>query len=156
MSDVTKGQPTSREVVTFHVGDQEFCVDIRNVREIRGWSPVTTLPHSPEFIMGVLNLRGIVVPIIDVSARLGLGPTTPCPRHVIIIAEMAGRTAGFLVSAVSKMLELDETAIQPLPEASRPAQEGGFTQGLIATPDGMLRLLDLSTLFPHAQERLAS
>lgn len=156
MSDVTNAQPTKREVVTFHVGEQEFCVDIRNVREIRGWSPVTTLPHSPDFIMGVLNLRGIVVPIIDVSARLGLGTTTPCPRHVIIIAEMDGRTAGFMVSAVSKMLELDETSIQPLPEVSRAAHEGSFTQGLIATPEGMLRLLDLSTLFPHSQERLAS
>ncbi|MCQ3971320.1 chemotaxis protein CheW, partial [Klebsiella pneumoniae] len=74
-----------RELIAFRIGDQEFCVDIRSVREIRGWAPATPLPQSPAYVRGVLNLRGAVLPIIDLSSRLGLGTAEPSARHVIIV-----------------------------------------------------------------------
>ena len=65
------------EYITFRSGAQEFCTEITSVREIRGWTPVTTLPHTPGFVRGVINLRGAVLPIIDLSERLGFAPTEP-------------------------------------------------------------------------------
>lgn len=87
-----------RELVTFRIGEQDFSMDIMLVREIRGWSEATVLPYAPRYVLGVINLRGAVVPIIDLAARLGLPPTEPGPRHVIIIVVDGTRLTGFLVS----------------------------------------------------------
>ncbi|WP_341871935.1 chemotaxis protein CheW [Roseivivax halodurans] len=84
-TDETTGR-SARELVSFAIGDQDFCMDIMLVREIRGWTNVTMLPHAPSFILGVINLRGAVVPIVDLASRLGLTPLEPTQRHVIIIA----------------------------------------------------------------------
>lgn len=78
-----------RELISFRIGAQEFCVDIMAVREIRGWTPATPLPHSPAYVRGVINLRGAVLPIVDLAERLGLPPSTPTQRHVIIVAQVA-------------------------------------------------------------------
>ena len=67
----------SRELIAFRIGGQEFCVNIMSVREIRGWTPATPLPHSPHYVMGVINLRGAVLPIMDLSLRLGMKPAEP-------------------------------------------------------------------------------
>ena len=75
-----------RELIAFRVGDQEFCVNIMSVREIRGWTPATAMPHSPSYMKGVINLRGAVLPIIDLSARLGMKAAEPTARHVIFEA----------------------------------------------------------------------
>ena len=92
--NLTKG---GRELIAFRIGDQEFCVDIMSVREIRGWTPATPMPHSPSYMLGVINLRGVVLPIIDLSARLGMGMTQPSVRHVIIVAQMGEKILGLLV-----------------------------------------------------------
>lgn len=147
MTATAENLPPGREVVSFLVGGQEFCIDIGQVREIRGWAPVTTLPHAQDFVLGVMNLRGAVVPTYDLSARLGLGPNPPGPRHVVIIVALGDRLAGLLVSAVSRMQEVEDGAIQPFPQIGQP--EGGrFVAGLIPTDEGMLRLIDLEQLLP--------
>src|SRR5258708_26769291 len=76
------------ELMAFRIGAQEFCIDIVSVREIRGWTPATALPHSPGFVRGVINLRGAVLPIVDLAARLGLESVHPTSRHVIIVAQV--------------------------------------------------------------------
>ena len=91
----------NREYITFRIGTQYFCVDIMSVREIRGWTPATALPHAPGFIRGVINLRGIVLPIVDLAERLGLIPAMPTARHVIIVLQTARQIIGLLVDAVS-------------------------------------------------------
>ena len=101
VKNLTQG---SRELIAFRIGDQEFCVNIMSVREIRGWTPATPMPHSPSYMKGVLNLRGAVLPIIDLSARLGMRPTEPSPRHVIIVAQVNRKVVGLLVEAVSDIL----------------------------------------------------
>lgn len=148
MTSTGENPSLGREVVTFQIGPQEFCISIGDVREIRGWAPVTTLPHAPDFVLGVMNLRGAVVPIYDLSARLGLGPNAPGPRHVVIITALGDRLAGLLVSAVSRMQEVENADIQPFPSLG-PAIGSGFVAGLIPTEVGLLRLLDLAQVLPE-------
>src|SRR5690348_13056127 len=106
------------ELISFRVGAQEFCVDIMDVREIRGWTLATPLPHSPDFVRGVINLRGAVLPIVDLSARLGLGAADPSARSVIIVTRIGERTVGLLVDAVSDILTVTEETIQPTPDVA--------------------------------------
>src|SRR4051794_27772643 len=106
------------ELISFRVGSQEFCVDIMDVREIRGWTLATPLPHSPDFVRGVINLRGAVLPIVDLSARLGLGITETTARSVIIVTRMGERTVGLLVDAVSDILTATQDVIQPTPDVA--------------------------------------
>lgn len=143
-------QGETRELVAFRIGPQEFCLDIRMVREIRSWTPATILPHAPHYVLGVINLRGSVVPIIHLAERLALGTPEPDARHVIIIAVIETQVIGILVDAVSDIMTVPETAIQPTPHvASEPAQ--AFVRGVIAVGDRMLRLIDLAAVFPPAR-----
>ena len=94
---------TDRELIAFRIGEQEFCVDIMGVRGIRGWTPATPLPRSPAYMKGVINLRGTVLPIIDLGARFGLqtGEPTELRGGVVMIVETeAGQRAGLLVDAI--------------------------------------------------------
>lgn len=139
-----------REIVSFRVASQDFCIDIGLVREIRGWTPTTVLPHAPEYVTGVMNLRGAVLPVVDLSARLGLGPTEPSPRHVIIIVMIDSMTAGLLVDAVSDILSVNDEDIKPTPEVSAgPAKT--LVDGVLAIEDRLIRLIDLDRLFPDRQ-----
>ena len=85
---------------------QEFCIDIMSVREIRGWTPATALPHAPAYVRGVINLRGSVLPIVDLAERLGFPPTDASARQVIIVVQVGAQIVGLLVDAVSDILTL--------------------------------------------------
>ena len=143
-----------REMVSFHVGEQAFCVDIGGVREIRGWAPVTPLPNAPDYVRGVINLRGMVLPVVDLAARLGLGTTQPTARSVIIVANISGRVAGLLVDAVSDILTVTNDLVQPTPDVGCD-QETAFVIGLIAMEDRMISLVSLDKMLPE-QELLAA
>lgn len=136
-----------RELVTFRVGKQDFCIDIMLVREIRGWTPATVLPHSPSYVLGVINLRGSVVPIVDLSARLGLSPSEPDDRHVVVIAVIDTQTIGFLVSAVSDIIGIDASEVQPTPEVTSETTRA-FIEGVIVEDERMLRVIDIQTVLP--------
>ena len=84
MTYAVKNLTHGRELIAFRIGDQEFCVNIMSVREIRGWTPATPMPHAPSYVLGVINLRGAVLPIVDMALRLGMKPAEPTVRHVII------------------------------------------------------------------------
>lgn len=134
-----------REIVSFRVKGQDFCIDIGHVREIRGWSPTTTLPHAPDYVKGVMNLRGNVIPVIDLSLRLGLGATEPTERHVIVITTLGEATSGFLVEAVSDIVSMPANELKPTPEvASSSARE--FVEGVFAEAGGLVRLVDLQKI----------
>lgn len=143
------------DVIAFRLADQDFCIDIGLVREIRGWSPTTVLPHAPEYVRGVINLRGSVVTVVDLSARFGFGLTEPSHRHVVIIAMHGGRVVGLLADLVSDIVTLHDDTIQPVPDlASDPAQE--FVSGIITFEDGrILRKIDLEQLLPQKQVSMA-
>jgi purine-binding chemotaxis protein CheW len=131
-----------RELIAFRIGDQEFCVDIMQVREIRGWTTATPLPRTPTFMKGVINLRGAVLPIVDLGARLGLQTTDPTARHVIMVINQGLRTLGLLVDAVSDIIEVTEDMVQPTPDVACD-QVKAFVKGLFAVEGRMISLITL-------------
>ena len=140
-------QSADQEVVAFRVADQDFCFDIMSVREIRGWTETTTLPHAQTYVKGVINLRGSVVPVVDLSERLGFGPTDPCARHVIIITVVNGQTIGLLADVVSDILAVSEDAMHAVPEMVAD-QVKAFISGVVLVDQRMIRRLDLSRVVP--------
>lgn len=137
------------DVVAFRIGEQDYCIDIAIVREIRGWSPTTILPHAPPHVTGVINLRGAVVAVIDLAARLGLGKTIPTPRHVIVIVTLGEQTVGLLADVVSDILGIEDQAMKPVPEVASDSTRA-FITNVITMEDGrMLRKLDLSEVLPR-------
>jgi len=143
-----------RELIAFRIGDQEFCVNVMSVREIRGWTPATAMPHSPGYVKGVINLRGAVLPIIDLSARLGMPATVPTARHVIIVAQVHRKVVGLLVDAVSDILTVTEDNVQPTPEIASELQRQ-FARGILAIDKRMICLLELEAIFPETESEAA-
>lgn len=134
-----------RQLITFQIGEQFLGVDIMAIREIRAWTPTTLLPHSPAFVRGVVNLRGTVLPVIDLSARLGWGLAEPTGRHVIIVVQIGAQLNGLIVDAVNDIVTIDGDQLQPPPEL---AADGSlrFLEGLVPVDDRMVMVLDLDTL----------
>jgi purine-binding chemotaxis protein CheW len=144
----------NRELIAFRIGDQEFTVNIMAVREIRGWTPATPMPHTPNYMIGVINLRGAVLPIIDLSARFGLKPVQPTERHVIIVVQVHDRIVGLLVDAVSDILTIGDDHIQPLPEVASDAVRS-FARGIVAIEGRMICLVELEAIFPDIESEAA-
>jgi purine-binding chemotaxis protein CheW len=138
----------AREYITFRIGTQYFCVDIMSVREIRGWTPATALPRAPGFVRGVINLRGVVLPIVDLAERLGFTPAVPTARHVIIVAQTARQVIGLLVDAVSDIVAQPVDNIQPMPEVVAEASKS-LVLGVIAMEDRMVCLIGLDSVMPN-------
>jgi purine-binding chemotaxis protein CheW len=136
-----------RELITFRVGEQLFCVDIMAVREIRGWTPATPLPQSPAYVCGVINLRGAVLPIIDMAARLGLESVEPSARHVIIVVWIENRLVGLLVDAVCDIIAVDGGDLQPTPDVACEAVHE-FVKGLLTVDDRLISLIGLDNVMP--------
>lgn len=143
-----------RELISFRIGEQEFCVDIMAVREIRGWTPATPLPRSPAFMKGVINLRGAVLPIVDLGARLGLKTAEPTARHVIMVVRIGERTVGLLVDAVSDIIELTDDQVQPTPDVACD-QVKTFVKGLFAIEGRMVSLIALDKVLPELEAEAA-
>ena len=139
------------DVVSFRVGEQDYCIDIDVVREIRGWSPTTVLPHAPAHVTGVINLRGSVVAVVDLAARLGLGRTVPTPRHVVIIVTFGNQTAGLLADVVSDILDLSGAAFQPVPDIVSDSTRALIANVVTLSDGRMLRKLDLHEVLPRRQ-----
>ena len=91
----------AREVITFLIERQEFCIDVMSIREIRVWIPTTPLAHAPSYVCGMINLRGAVLPIIDLADRLGYYPTEPASGHAVLVVQIGRQTVGLLVQGVS-------------------------------------------------------
>lgn len=140
------------EIIVLEVADAAFCIDIGSVREIRGFTASTPLPQAPDFVLGVINLRGAVMPVLDLRARLGLGSTEATGRHVIVVVQHEGQTAGLLVDAVQETMILDVAQLQ-----SPPRYEGGpeeaFVDALIPLEGRILSRLSVPSLLP--QEAMA-
>ena len=134
-----------RQFITFRLGNEDYGVDIMAVREIKGWSETTPIPNAPRFINGVINLRGIIVPIMDLRARFGLELTKPTQKHVVIIINTKSRTAGLLVDAVSDIISVAPEAIRPIPEMGLGASED-LLSGLVAIDSRMVSLVALESL----------
>ncbi|MGC1496004.1 MAG: chemotaxis protein CheW [Sulfitobacter sp.] len=130
------------ELLTFQLVNQEYALDIMSVREIRGWTRATPLPHAPHYMKGVINLRGTVLPVMDLGERLGLEPRTHSDRNVVIVVKHGKSMTGLLVDAVSDIIALTPEDLQPPPEMA-----GGGSLNVVSSltliDDRMIRILDL-------------
>lgn len=144
----------SRELISFLIGTQEFCVDIMSVREIRGWTPATPLPHSPPFVRGVINLRGAVLSIVDLAARLGFPATEPSARAVIIVAQVGRQVVGLLVDAVTGILTVTADTVQPTPDVASDMARS-FVTGVLAVEGRMISLITLDHVLPSIERQAA-
>lgn len=138
------------ELLSFKVGEQEYSVDIMAVREIRGWTRATSLPHTPDYVRGVINLRGTVLPVVDLGLRLGIASGEPNERSVVIVVDLGDRTVGLRVDAVSDILSVPESELQSPPEMAAETSEG-FIRALTIVEGRMIRVLDLSAVLPVDQ-----
>ena len=129
-----------RKFIALRVNGLEFCVDINNVREIRGWTPATPLPRAPSYVRGVINLRGKVLLIIDLAARLGLSPMEPTTTSVITVIDTKEQPVGLLVEAVSDILAVSDNDIQPTPNVGSVAA-GQFVRGVLNYEGRMISLI---------------
>ncbi len=148
MSERLNGGTSVRESMAFRIGVQEFCIDIMMVREIRGWTAVTALPKSPPYIRGVINLRGAVLPIVDLAVRFGLARTEPTERHVIIVVEVNRQQVGLLVDAVSEILDTTDKNIQATPDVASDIVKT-FVRGLLPVDGRMISLIALDHVLPN-------
>ena len=134
------------EIIAFEIGGQQFCVRTTAVREIRGWTKSTPLPGSPHEIMGMMNLRGSIIPIVNMASKLGMPPSQPDARSAVIVAEVQSAVIGLLVDRVADILTVEANVVQPTPEM-RGSFTGGYVTGVLATPQGMICFLDLDRMF---------
>jgi len=152
---MTQTNPTAvgglRELISFRIGAQEFCVDIMAVREIRGWTAATALPQSPSFVRGVINLRGAIVPVVDLGLMFGFAEPLPTEKASAIVLNVDRRLVGLVVSSVSDVLALADEEILPAPELGDRAI-GAAIAGIGTRGDESVMLLDVDHLMRRVRE----
>lgn len=129
-----------RQFITFEIESQLFGIDIAAIREIRAFTPVTRIPGVPAHVIGVANLRGAIIPVLDIALRFGWTATEAGERHAILVVEVAGQTYGLVAESVSELVEIDEAALQP-PPALQDARIAAFLEGIGPAPGGRLVLV---------------
>ncbi len=145
---------TGSQFLTFVVAGEEYGVDILKVQEIKGWTPVTRIPNTPPHVQGVLNLRGTIVPIVDLRMRFNLDAIDYTPTTVVIVLSLMNegreRTFGIVVDAVSDVLNIAQTDIRPKPDFGT-VVDVDFINGLATVDEHMVMLLDIDCLL-HPDE----
>ena len=143
----------SYQYITFTVNNEEYGIDIMSVLEIKGWTDTTRLPNQPEYLRGVLNLRGAIVPIIDLRHRFGEGETEASSKNVVIIVSIQQRYIGILVDAVSDIMTVSKSDIQDIPNVDGSSREN-FLSGLVTLNERMVAILELSQLRTGSESEL--
>jgi purine-binding chemotaxis protein CheW len=144
---------TSEQYLTFMLAGEEYGVDILRVQEIKGWDKVTRIPHTPHYVLGVINLRGAVVPILDLRRRFGLETIDFGPTTVVIVVRVGGgreeRTVGVVVDAVSEVYNVDTADTKPPPDVCG-SVDTVFVKALATIEEKMLILLDIDRLIGNS------
>ncbi len=156
MTHVQSSAQASGQVLCFALAGEAYGIPILKVREIQAEAVITRIPKSPPYMPGVINLRGAIVPILDLRQRFALGDPPEGGRPVIVIVEVQGRTLGMRVDAVSDVIDLDPASIKAPPELGAQSQLGReFISGLASQPaqggEAMLILLDLDRLLSEGE-----
>jgi purine-binding chemotaxis protein CheW len=153
MNAMAMAREATREVLVFVLGREEYGVDILKVQEIRGYEKVTPIPAAPEYLKGVVNLRGIIVPVIDLRVKFGM----PDPRYdaftVVVILRLARRVIGIVVDGVSDVMALRAQDVKPAPQLGS-VVESSFIEGLGTEGDRMVLLLDIEKLLSSGELNL--
>ncbi len=139
------GSADTQQFVYFTIDDQHYCVDIMAVREIRAWAGTTSLPNSAPYIRGVINLRGTILPVIDLRVRFGQGESQPTVGNVIIIVAIGETLNGLLVDGVSDILTVQASDIAPIPEMEG-EDRNPFFKGLVLGHEKLMAVIALDQL----------
>ncbi len=154
-----KTDSNGNEFLAFTLGKEEYGIDILKVQEIRGYEAVTRIANSPDFIKGVVNLGGIIVPIVDMRIKFQLGEPTYDQFTVVIILNIGGRVVGMVVDSVSDVITLTQEQIKPAPEMGT-TFDSDYLIGLGTLEQRMLILVDIDKLMSSAEmgliEKLAA
>jgi purine-binding chemotaxis protein CheW len=150
-SGLDRNSAAPAQFISFAIGDDQYGVDIMAVREIKGWTDITHLPNQPEYVRGVLNLRGVIVPIVDLRCRFGQGQTEAKPTHIVIIVQIAARLVGLLADRVLDIVSFESSKVQPVPRIAA-ASRVNFLSGLVTVDDTMIALLDLRYLLSFTND----
>jgi purine-binding chemotaxis protein CheW len=149
-STQASGDVAGKEFLAFTLGKEEYGIDILRVQEIRGYEPVTRIANSPDFIKGVVNLRGIIVPVVDMRIKFNLGTPTYDQFTVVIILNIAGRVMGMVVDSVSDVTTLTPEQVKPAPEMGT-TFDSDYLIGLGTLNERMLILVDIDKLMSSAE-----
>ena len=152
---VTPGSATTtHQFLTFALGQEEYGVEILKIQEIKGFSAITPLPNAPAYIKGVLNLRGTIVPIVDLRKKFGMPEEAYTTFTVIVVVRVQGQVMGFIVDAVSDVLTVTGADIQPTPDLQGQV-DTSFLTGLAKAREKLVILLDIDKVLTTA-ERVAA
>ncbi|KQT45282.1 chemotaxis protein CheW [Aureimonas sp. Leaf454] len=146
--------PRGSEFLSVRVGIQEFMIDIMQIREIRGWMTSTPMPHSPPSVVGMINLRGTIVPVIDMAEQLGLGGSDPSPSSVVVVVEFHGRLVGLLADAVCDIIMVSDDMIQPTPDVGD-SQASDCLGGMVMIDGRIVGIVSLEAILPCSQLQAA-
>lgn len=138
------------QLVTFHVGDEEFGVEILEVREINRMMEITRVPHAPDFVEGVINLRGQVIPVVDLRKRFGLQAVERDKSARIVVVELGDRVVGFLVDSVNEVLRVPRNLVEPPPPIVG-GIDAAYIEAVVKLEDRLLILLDLRKLLSRGE-----
>lgn len=141
-----KGDGELLQLVTFVVGHEEFAVPILSVQEINRMMQITRVPQSPPFVEGVINLRGKIIPVVDLRRRFGLEAASNSEDNRIVVVEVSGRVIGFTVDRVNEVLRIERSIVEPAP-AMVTGTDTDYVQGVGKLEDRLLILIDLTRLF---------
>jgi purine-binding chemotaxis protein CheW len=153
--ELTEKGGAAREYLTFTLGKEEYAIDILKVQEIRGYDAVTQIANAPEFIKGVINLRGLIVPIIDMRIKFSLGNVEYNEFTVVIIMNVLGRVVGMVVDGVSDVLSLASEQVRPAPEFGS-TLDTSYITGIGTVNERMLILMDIERLMGSDDMQLTS
>jgi len=139
-----------QQYLIFNLADEYYGVDILKVQEIKGYTTVTRIPNTPDFLKGVLNLRGTIVPIVDLRMKFGMGVTEPTAFTVVVVVNVRNRVMGFLVDAVSDVLDMNAKNIQPPPDMGS-SVDITFIAGIGNAQDRLVTLLDIDRVLTEEE-----
>ena len=145
----------SSQYLTFTLGQEEYGVEILKVQEIKGYSAVTPIPNTPDYVKGVVNLRGAIIPIVDLRAKLAMPETAYNQFTVIIVVRVGLKTVGVVVDAVSDVLNIPTTDVQPTPDFGAQV-DARFISGLARSGEKLIVLLDIEKVLSHEAAVLVS
>ena len=147
--------PPGREYLTFRLGSEEYGIDILKVQEIRSYEPPTKIANAPSYLKGVVNLRGVIVPIVDLRIKFNClnanGEAEINSFTVVIVLNVRGRVVGAVVDSVSDVMQLTEQMIQPAPEMSNSIVDTTYITGIANVSDRLLILMDIESLMGSAE-----
>ena len=143
------------QYLTFKLGSELYGLDLLEIQEIRGYTPATPLPNAPMHFKGVINLRGVIVPVVDLRSQFGLSPEQPNKLNVIVVVNVKGRITGLLVDAVADVVEMNPADIKAAPPVSG-AMPPSFIRGMVKIGEQLLIVLEIDRVVNSGDAELAA